>query len=80
MPYALRTFECEVCGGDVQRRARKGAVVRCVACNIARSVANAYAMRTKSGAFYERWAAGMARATAEAQQLVEIGREIDSIG
>lgn len=37
-------------------------------------------MATKSGLWYQRWAAGMARASAEAQQLVEIGREIDSIG
>lgn len=80
MPYKLRTFTCGGCGGEVQKRAGKASTVYCINCAIQRSVINVYQQRAKAGVFYDRWAAGIARAAAEAAVLSAIGREIDSIG
>lgn len=41
---------------------------------------NVYQQRAKAGVFYDRWAAGIQRAAAEAAVLSALGREIDSIG
>lgn len=80
MPYALRTYACDGCGGEVEKRAKKNATVYCIMCAIGRSAENVYQMRNKCGVFYDRWAAGIARAAAEASALSDLGRQIDSIG
>lgn len=79
MPYRLRTFTCRGCGRPVDRRAPARAEVRCILCAVARAVENAQQLRYRAGPHYERWAAGMARAAAEAQQLAAIGADIDRI-
>jgi len=80
VPYKLRTYTCDGCGGPVEKRAKKGAVIYCINCAIERMAMSVYQQRAKCGVFYDRWAAGIQRAAAEAAQLSAIGREIDSIG
>lgn len=79
MPYAQRDYLCAGCGAPVARRAAAGAEVRCILCAVQRAVDNARQISQKSGPWYQRWAAGMARAGRDAEQLAAIAAEIDSI-
>ena len=77
MAWKLRRFNCADCGVPWEKRAPAGAEVRCINCAIARSVVNLQQLRARSGPFYQKWAAGIARAGREAEQLAAIGAEID---
>lgn len=80
MPYALREFRCAGCEAPFRKRAKRGGEVYCIECAIRRSIENVYQQRSKSGLFYDRWAAGIMRAAREAETISAIGNEINSIG
>lgn len=80
MAWAERLFACVTCGKGVIKRAAATAEVRCIDCGIERSIAEMVQMRQRRGAFYDKWAAGMARAAAQAQARVQVTHEEDRRG
>lgn len=76
MPSPLRCFECVECGDPVFRAKPQGTEVRCIEHATARAVANMQQIRHRRGPFYDKWAAGMARAAdAAAARVVLNGIE-----
>lgn len=69
MPYSEKLFACVTCGAAVFARRPASWEARCINCAIERSIENVRQMRSRDGAFYQRWADGMARAASEAQGL-----------
>lgn len=64
--YSEKLFACVTCGKAFFARKPTSWEARCIDCAISRSVENAHQLRARSGEFYRRWAAGIARAAQRA--------------
>jgi hypothetical protein len=80
VPYSERLFSCAGCGVPVFRRAAAAADVRCILCSIERSVENMRQLRAGKGAFYDKWAAGIAAAGRRAVVQSEANKESERQG
>lgn len=80
MPYSAKLFACVTCGAWFTARRPVTWDARCINCAIERSVENARQLRAGEGMFYERWAAGLARAAARAAAQVELSDQAQRRG
>lgn len=80
MPYAERLVTCAGCGTVEVARWSPTKPWRCIHCAIERSVMNALQLRAKRGAFYDKWAAGIARAGQLAVEHSEANKADEQAG
>lgn len=66
MAYSEKLFACVNCGAAIMARKPVSWEARCIDCAIERSVTNVAQQRARRGEFFQRWAAGMARAAQRA--------------